>query len=48
MLIRTREEFESARTVLLDADIIVLDTETNWTEHMHNKRMMGFSALAPR
>lgn len=43
MLIQTREEFLQARTTLLKADVIAVDTETNWTEDWDARELMGIS-----
>jgi DNA polymerase-1 len=52
MLIQTREQFELARTVLLQADLIAVDLETNWDTfpkqnawdtEWDDKRLMGIS-----
>jgi DNA polymerase-1 len=43
MLIQTREEFLQARTTLLKADVIAVDTETNWTDDWDSRELMGIS-----
>jgi DNA polymerase I len=43
LLIQSREAFEHARTVLLDADVIAVDTETNWTDSWDLRQLMGIS-----
>jgi DNA polymerase I len=43
MLIQSREQFEHARTVLLDADTVAVDTETNWTDSWDLRELMGIS-----
>jgi len=43
MLIQTREEFLQARTTLLKADVIAVDTETNWTDDWDARELMGIS-----
>lgn len=37
-LIQTREQFDLARTVLLQADVIAVDTESNWDTFMESKK----------
>jgi DNA polymerase-1 len=43
VLIQTRDEFEHARTTLLKADVIAVDTETNWTDSWDARELMGIS-----
>ncbi len=43
MLIQTREQFEAARTVLLDADVIAIDTETTKTDIWPDRYLIGFA-----
>lgn len=43
MLVQTRDQFDHARTILLTADVIAVDTETNWTESWDDRELMGFS-----
>jgi DNA polymerase-1 len=43
MLIQTREEFLQARTTLLKAEVIAVDTETNWTDDWDARELMGIS-----
>lgn len=43
MLVQTRDEFLQARTTLLKADVIAVDTETNWTDDWDSRELMGIS-----
>jgi DNA polymerase-1 len=43
MLVQTRDEFLQARTTLLKADKIAVDTETNWTDDWDARELMGIS-----
>jgi DNA polymerase-1 len=43
LLIQSREEFSQAITTLLKADVIAVDTETNWTDNWDERELMGVS-----
>lgn len=43
MLVQSREEFLQARTTLLKAAVIAVDTETNWTDDWDSRELMGIS-----
>lgn len=45
MLIQDREQFVYAKSVLLDADVIAVDTETHWTDKWDERFLMGFSTF---
>lgn len=45
MLIESREQFEAARTILLDADVIAVDTETSGYYVHQGDRLAGISTF---
>lgn len=47
MLIQSREQFEAARTTLIEAELIAIDTETNWTNNWDSRHLMGISTFCP-
>lgn len=47
MLILDRTSFEAARTVIMDAEILTIDTETTWIENWHDTKLMGIAVHCP-
>jgi DNA polymerase-1 len=47
MLILDRTSFEAARTVMMDAEIMAVDTETTWIEDFEHTQLMGLAVHCP-